>query len=66
MQGLKTLWLACIAVLWSFLGVRKASGFEADRKNLNPYTVLGVGFAMGLLLVLVLWLLVQFAVKWAS
>ena len=31
------------AVLWSFFGVRKKSGFEEDTQNLNPLHVIIVG-----------------------
>ena len=48
-----------VAVLWSFFGVRKASGHDADVARLNPMHVVIVGIALGISFVLSLVFLVQ-------
>ena len=48
-----------VAVLWSFFGVRKASGHDADVARLNPMHVVIVGIALGILFVLSLVFLVR-------
>ncbi len=51
------------AVLWSFLGIRKGSGFEEDIAAITPMHLIGVGIGLCLLLVFSLILLVQWMVK---
>ena len=48
------------AVLWSFVGLRKASEHEEDMVRLSPFHVIGVG--LGLCFVFVIGLM--FFVKW--
>jgi len=57
-----TLWQTVKAVGWSFLGVRKNSGFQDDIAQLKPYHILAVGFAAGLLFVLFLIAVVNWVV----
>ena len=47
------------AVLWSFFGVRKKSGFEEDTQNLNPLHVIIVGVIAAVLFVFALLTLVK-------
>lgn len=57
------MWLRTIqAVLWSFLGVRNRSEYEADIKRLNPLAIIAVGLAMIMLFVVVLMVLVNLIV----
>lgn len=42
----------CIAVAWSFIGVRKDSEFREDFNHLNPLHVIVVGIAGALVFVL--------------
>jgi hypothetical protein len=51
------------AVLWSFLGVRKGAGFQADVAALTPFHVLGVGIGLCFVFVIGLMLLVHWIVK---
>lgn len=49
------------AVAWSFLGVRKRSGWEDDARNANPLHVIAVGLVgivliVGGLIALVNWI----------
>lgn len=48
------------AVAWSFLGIRKGSGYRQDMSKLNPVTVvvaglIGAGIFIGVLVALVHW-----------
>lgn len=47
------------AVLWSFFGVRKKSGFEEDTQNLNPLHVVIAGVIAAVLFVLTLLMIVK-------
>ena len=47
------------AVLWSFFGVRKKSGFEEDTQNLNPLHVVIAGVIAAVLFVLTLLTIVK-------
>ncbi len=49
-----SVWATVKAVAWSFLGVRKGSGFQEDIGRLKPYHVIAVGLVGGILLVLLL------------
>ena len=51
------------AVLWSFLGVRKGAGFQADIEALTPFHILGVGIGLCFMFVIGLMLLVHWIVK---
>jgi hypothetical protein len=42
------------AVLWSFLGIRKASEYQKDTTELNPLTIIIVGFALAIVFVVAL------------
>ena len=50
------------AVLWSFFGVRKKSGFEEDAQNLNPLHVIIPGVIAAILFVFALLTLVKIVV----
>lgn len=50
------------AVLWSFFGVRKRSGYEQDAQQLNPVHVIIAGIIGAALFVLALLLVVHFVV----
>lgn len=50
------------AVLWSFFGVRKKSGFEEDTQNLNPLHVIIAGVIAAILFVFALLTLVKIVV----
>ena len=50
------------AVLWSFFGVRKKSGFEEDAQNLNPLHVIIAGVIAAILFVFALQTLVKMVV----
>jgi hypothetical protein len=50
------------AVLWSFLGIRKASEYQKDIAELNLLTIIAVGFALAIVFVLALILLVNWIV----
>ena len=50
------------AVLWSFFGVRKKSGFEEDAQNLNPLHVIIAGVISAILFVFALLTLVKMVV----
>jgi hypothetical protein len=50
------------AVAWSFLGIRRGSGYEQDAQKLNPVHVIvagiiGAAIFIGLLVVLVRWVI---------
>ena len=51
------------AVLWSFLGIRKGSGFQEDIVTITPFHLIGVGIGLCFLFVIGLMLLVQVMVK---
>ncbi|MEN9587877.1 MAG: hypothetical protein RIT15_1452 [Pseudomonadota bacterium] len=51
------------AVLWSFLGIRKGTGFEDDIVTITPFHLIGVGIGLCFLFVFSLILLVQWMVK---
>ena len=50
------------AVLWSFLGIRKAADFQNDVKALTPVHILVVGIGLCFLFVLGLMLVVKLIV----
>jgi len=50
------------AVLWSFFGVRKKSGFEEDTQKLNPLHVIIAGVITAILFVFALLTLVKIVV----
>jgi hypothetical protein len=50
------------AVLWSFLGIRKASEYQKDTAELNPLTIIIVGFALAIVFVVALIALVNWIV----
>ena len=49
-----SVWATVKAVAWSFLGVRKGSGFQEDISKLKPYHIIAVGLVGGILFVLFL------------
>lgn len=51
------------AVCWSFLGIRKKSGYESDSASLNPAHVIIAGVLAAALFIGVLVMLVRFAVS---
>ncbi len=51
-----------IAVLWSFIGIRKNSGFQEDTANIKPLQLLAVGVVMALLFVIGLIVVVNLVV----
>jgi hypothetical protein len=51
------------AVLWSFLGVRKGAGFQADIEALTPFHILSVGIGLCFMFVIGLMLFVHWIVK---
>jgi hypothetical protein len=53
---------AMLVVAWSFLGIRKKSGFEEDLARVSPLHVLLVGLLSGLLFVIGLIVLVNWVV----
>jgi hypothetical protein len=53
---------AVLTVAWSFLGIRKKSGFEEDLARVSPLHVLLVGLLSGLLFVIGLIVLVNWVV----
>jgi hypothetical protein len=57
-----SLWATVKAVAWSFLGVRKNSGFQDDIAQLKPYHIIAVGLVGGILFVLSLIALVNWIV----
>jgi hypothetical protein len=48
------------AVLWSFIGIRKRSGYEEDLGKLNPFAVIAVALVLVALFVTSLITLVHF------
>ena len=53
---------AVLTVAWSFLGIRKKSGFEEDLARVSPLHVLLVGLLSGLFFVIGLIVLVNWVV----
>jgi hypothetical protein len=51
------------AVLWSFLGIRKGAGFQADIEALTPFHILAVGIGLCFLFVIGLMFLVHWIVR---
>jgi hypothetical protein len=51
------------AVGWSFLGIRKRSGYEEDLGKLNPFHIIAVAFVAVALLVVGLIVLVHWVAK---
>jgi uncharacterized membrane protein len=51
-----------IAVLWSFIGIRKNSGFQEDIANIKPLHILAVGVVMALMFVIGLIVVVNLVV----
>ena len=58
----KTNGRAMLAVAWSFLGIRKKSGFEEDLARVSPLHVLLVGLLSGVFFVIGLIVLVNWVV----
>lgn len=56
-------WQTVKAVGWSFLGVRKASGYEQDVSQINPVHVIVAGLIGGVLFVVGLVLIVKWVVS---
>jgi len=50
-------------VLWSFIGIRKKSGFEEDLGRANPFHIIGVALAIVVVFVGGLMALVNWVVK---
>jgi len=57
-----SLWRSVRAVAWSFIGIRKSSGFQEDVANIKPLHVLGVGVVAAFLFVIGLIVLVNLVV----
>jgi len=57
-----SLWRSVRAVAWSFIGIRKGSGFQEDVANIKPLHVLGVGVVAAFLFVIGLIALVNLVV----
>lgn len=51
-----------VAVLWSFIGIRKDSEFQEDLAHITPLHVLGVGLVGGMLFVIGLIVVVNLVV----
>ena len=51
------------AVAWSFLGIRKSSGYEKDVQQLNPVHVVWVGIGCAALFVVALVVLVRWVIS---
>ena len=62
MSSKGSLWRSVRAVAWSFIGIRKSSGFQEDVANIKPLHVLGVGVVAALLFVIGLIVLVNLVV----
>ena len=57
------MWLRTVrAVLWSFLGIRKASEYQKDTAELNPLIIIIVGFLTAIVFVAALIVLVNWIV----
>jgi hypothetical protein len=50
-------------VLWSFIGIRKKSGYEEDLGKANPFAVIAVALGVVALFVVGLIVLVNWVVK---
>jgi len=53
-------WRSLKAVLWSFLGLRKASEFQEDIQSVSPMHLIFIGLGLGFLFVVAL----MFFVRW--
>jgi hypothetical protein len=62
MSNKSSLWRSVRAVAWSFIGIRKGSGFQEDVANIKPLHVLGVGVVAAFLFVIGLIVLVNLVV----
>jgi hypothetical protein len=51
-----------VAVLWSFLGIRKSSEFKEDIARITPLHILGVGVLLGFMFVALLIFFVNWVV----
>jgi hypothetical protein len=51
------------AVFWSFLGVRKRSGYESDTQKLKPQHVIAAGIVAAIVFVLLLYGVVQLVTR---
>ncbi len=58
-----SLWRTVRAVAWSFLGIRKRSGYQEDLARLNPVHIIVAGIAGAALFVLGLVVLVNWVVS---
>lgn len=56
-------WQTVKAVGWSFLGVRKAAGYEQDVTHINPVHVIVAGIIGGVLFVVGLVVIVKWVVS---
>lgn len=54
------MWNTFKAVLWAFLGIRSARGYEEDRSKLKIQHVVIVGVVCALIFVATLFMLVKF------
>ena len=55
-------WRTGRAVAWSFLGIRRARGYEQDVQQLNPVHVIIAGLVGALLFILTLMALVRWVI----
>ena len=55
-------WATIKAVLWSFVGVRKRSSYQADAESLDPKAVIVAGILAGAIFVLSILAFVRFVV----
>ena len=62
MSNKQSLWRSVRAVAWSFIGIRKGSGFQEDVASIKPLHVLGVGVVAAFLFVIGLIALVNLVV----
>jgi hypothetical protein len=62
MSGQSSFFTALKAVAWSFVGIRKQSGYEADLAKVNPLHVVLVGLLAVALIVVGLVVLVNWVV----
>jgi amino acid transporter len=56
-------WATVRAVLWSFIGIRKRSGYQRDAESLDPRAVVVAGLLGGLLFVLMLLAIVRWVLS---
>lgn len=61
-EGKAGFWATVKAVLWSFLGVRKRSGYQEDTESLDPKAVIVTGVFAGIVFVLAIVGFVRFVV----